>query len=352
MEENRKIEVEKINGFFNEEDSKEGRLYLNDIFCDNDKAKELEQILRKQWFDKLTENDIKEEHLDHILYRIHYNINHKKLKPQSTLLKFADWFSRIAAILILPLLLYTGINLYRSSIKGDINWVEIKAPAWTRAHFTLPDGTNGWLNSNSSIRYKGDYNYAREVMLNGEAYFDVKTDQKRPFVVNTSGAIVTAVGTRFNVASYEEENEVEVVLEEGKLLFSNDKKGEILTIAPNERLLYNKTQDTYSTDTVQIEKHTSWTEGKLIFRNDPIDVIVRRLGRWYNVDVELVNNNFKEIMLRATFEDENLEEVLFYLEKTLDIECKIIEGNMMENGDVYVKKKVLISSKQENNNHL
>jgi hypothetical protein len=81
-------------------------------------------------------------------------------------------------------------------------------------------------------------------------------------------------------------------------------------------------------------------------------VIVRRLGRWYNVDVELVNNNFKEIMLRATFEDENLEEVLFYLEKTLDIECKIIEGNMMENGDVYVKKKVLISSKHENNNHL
>lgn len=76
MEENRKIEVEKINGFFNEEDSKEGRLYLNDIFCDNDKAKELEKILRKQWFDKLTENDIKEEHLDHILYRIHYNINH------------------------------------------------------------------------------------------------------------------------------------------------------------------------------------------------------------------------------------------------------------------------------------
>lgn len=345
MEENRKIEVEKINGFFNEEDSKEGRLYLNDIFCDNDKAKELEQILRKQWFDKLTENDIQEEHLDHILYRIHYNINHKKLKPQSTLLKYVDWFSRIAAILILPLLLYTGISLYRSTIKGDINWVEIKAPAWTRAHFSLPDGTNGWLNSNSSIKYSGEYNYDRKVILSGEAYFDVKTDRKRPFVVNTNGAIVTAVGTRFNVASYEEENEVEVVLEEGKLLFSNDKKDEILTIAPNERLLYNKTLDTYSTDTVQIEKHTSWTEGKLIFRNDPIDVIANRLERWYNVDVELVNNNFKEIMLRATFEDENLEEVLYYLENSLNIECKIINGKLREDDEVYVKKKVIISSR-------
>lgn len=345
MEENRKIEVEKINRFYNEEDSKEGRLYLNDIFCDNDKAKELEKILRKQWFDQLDGNDLEEEQLDHILYKIHYNINYKKLKPKHKLLKFADWFSRIAAILVFPLILYTGISLYRSTIKGDINWVEIKAPAWTRAHFTLPDGTNGWLNSNSSIRYKGDYNYAREVMLNGEAYFDVKTDQKRPFVVNTNGAIVTAVGTRFNVASYEEENEVEVVLEEGKLLFSNDKKDEILTIAPNERLLYNKTLDTYSTDTVQIEKHTSWIEGKLIFRNDPIDVIANRLERWYNVDVELVNNNFKEIMLRATFEDENLEEVLYYLENSLNIECKIINGKLREDDEIYVKKKVIISSR-------
>jgi len=118
-----------------------------------------------------------------------------------------------------------------------------------------------------------------------------------------------------------------------------------LTIAPNERLLYNKTQDTYSTDTVQIEKHTSWTEGKLIFRNDPIDVIANRLERWYNVDVELVNNNFKEIMLRATFEDENLEEVLYYLENSLNIECKIINGKLREDDEIYVKKKVIISSR-------
>lgn len=346
MEKDSKIDIEKINRFLREEHSEEDRLYLNEVFCDENKVKELEKNLRKQWYDQLSDNDFKEKQLDHILYKIHYNINSEKYKPKHTISKCINWLSRIAVVLILPLLLYCGINLYRSTIRKELPWIEINAPAWTRAQFTLPDGTKGWLNSNSSIRYKGNYLNNRNVILNGEAFFDVFTDEKRPFVVDANEVIITAVGTRFNVASYDEENEVEVVLEEGKILVNDKKEDKLIQIAPNERFIYNKNLNTYITDTVQIKKYTSWTEGKLIFRNDPIDVIARRLGRWYNVDVELVNNNYQDILLRATFENENLEEVLFYLKNSLNIDYKIINENILENNEVYVKKKVIISTER------
>lgn len=350
MREDIKIDIQKINRFLKGENSEEDRLYLNELFCDITKVKELEKNLRKQWFDQLSESDFKEEQLDHILYRIHYNINSGNYKSKHTISKFINWFSRIAAILFFPLIIYSGINLYRSTIKEELHWIEINAPAWTRTQFTLPDGTKGWLNSNSSISYRGNYSYNRNVILNGEAFFDVFTDKKRPFVVNANEVIITAIGTRFNVASYEEENDVEVVLEEGNLLVSNKKTDKLMQIAPNERFLYNKNLNTFNKDTVQIKKYTSWTEGKLIFRNDPIDVIARRIGRWYNVDVELVNNNYQHILLRATFEDENLEEVLFYLKNSLNIEYKIINADMLANSEDPIKKKVIISTKKTDNN--
>ena len=73
-------------------------------------------------------------------------------------------------------------------------WVEIKAPAWTRAQFSLPDGTTGWLNSNSSVKYNGNFNTDRQVTLTGEAFFDVFKDKKRPFIVNTDEVIVKVLG--------------------------------------------------------------------------------------------------------------------------------------------------------------
>lgn len=87
----------------------------------------------------------------------------EKAKQTKTLGNFIKWFSRVAAILIFPLTIYSAINLLETVKEGDMSWVEIKAPAWTRAQFSLPDGTTGWLSSNSSVRYNLDFNDNRQV---------------------------------------------------------------------------------------------------------------------------------------------------------------------------------------------
>ena len=221
-------------------------------------------------------------------------------------------------------------------------WVEIKAPAWTRAQFSLPDGTTGWLNSNSSIKYNGNFIADRQVTLKGEAFFDVFKDKKRPFIVNTNEVFVKVLGTRFNIASYENEKNIEVVLEEGKLVFNCKEMNKSYIMNPNDLVIYDKTLKDFSIEIVQPQKYLSWTEGKLVFRNDPLDVIARRLERWYNIDVEVNVAYTEDIRLRATFIDESLEEVLSLLKRSLPINYRI-ENRNLKPDDIYAKKKVIIT---------
>jgi ferric-dicitrate binding protein FerR (iron transport regulator) len=252
------------------------------------------------------------------------------------------WTLRIAGVIIVPLVILIGIQMNKEASLRKEAWVEIKAPAWTRAQFSLPDGTTGWLNSNSSVKYNGNFNTDRQITLKGEAFFDVYKDKKRPFIVNTPEINVKVLGTRFNIASYENEKNVEVVLEEGKLIFNDKEMNKSCTMNPNDMIIFDKTLKNFSTEVVQPQKYISWTEGKLVFRNDPLDVIARRLERWYNIDVE-VNVSFSEdVRLRATFVDENLEEVLNLLKRSLQIDYKIENGNLQTNG-IYRKTKVIIS---------
>ena len=110
---------------------------------------------------------------------------------------------------------------------------------------------------------------------------------------------------------------------------------------PNDLVIYDKTLKDFSTEVVHTQKYLSWTEGKLIFRNDPLDVIARRLERWYNIDVEVNGCLAEDLRLRATFVDESLEEVLDLLKRSLPIVYRIEDRNLLPNG-IYPKKKVII----------
>ena len=288
MGENR-FDSEKIDRFFKGSILIRMQSYVDEVFCDNNKEKELKYLLSRQFNELLPEDDLDKKNLDHILYRIHYEINTRLSRQKAwSFDNIVKWTLRIAGVIVLPLInLYWNTNTITKAILKKETWVEIKAPAWTRAQFSLPDGTTGWLNSNSSVKYNGNFNTDRQVTLNGEAFFDVFKDKKRPFIVNTNEVNVKVLGTRFNIASYENEKNVEVVLEEGKLVFNDKEMNKSYTMNPNDLVIYDKTQKDFSTEVVQPQKYLSWTEGKLVFRNDPLDVIARRLERWYNIDVEV-----------------------------------------------------------------
>jgi len=342
MEKN-EFDGERINRFFKGKYYEKDTSYIDKAFCDKNIENELKHHLLRQFYELLPEDDMAKKDLDHILHKIHYDINTRlSVRKESKVDIVVKWALRVASVLILPLVVYIGIHTYKDNALRKEAWVEIKAPAWTRAQFSLSDGTTGWLNSNSSIKYNGNFNSDRQVNLTGEAFFDVFKDEKRPFSVNTDEVTLKVLGTRFNIASYKNEENVEVVLEEGKLIFTENEMNSSYTMSPNDLATYKKTQKNFSTEEVDPKKYLSWTEGKLVFRNDPLDVIARRMERWYNIDVEIKGCSDAGLRLRATFIDENLEEVLYLLKRSLPVDYKI------ENGDIkpdesYAKKKVIIT---------
>ena len=261
----KKFENERINRYFNGDYSEEDTNYINNIFCDDASEDELKSLLYKQFNELSSEDEVNSKNLEHVLYRLHYDINMNKSKQKiRSFDQIVKWSLRIAGVIMLPIAIFIGINtINETNIKKE-SWVEIKAPAWTRAQFSLPYGTTGWLNSNSSLKYNGNYNNKRQVTITGEAFFDVTKSKNNPFIVTTNEVAVKVLGTRFNIASYENENNIEVVLEEGKLEFSNKKTGKSFTMKPNDLIVYNKTVQDFTIDEVQPQKYCSWKEGKLV----------------------------------------------------------------------------------------
>lgn len=340
------LDGEKINHFFSGECSEEDSLFTNETFCNDDVQGELKHLLLKQFYE-LPEDDRNKRDLDHILYKIHYDINTKNsVKNDSLFSKFVIWSVRIAGVIILPLVVLWGIKGYLNNTQANETWIEIVAPAWTRVQFTLPDGTVGWLNSNSRVKYNGNFINDRHVTLTGEVFFDVYKDKKRPFTVTTKDVNVNVLGTRFNIASYENERNIEVVLEEGKLIFNDNSMNKPYMMSPNDLVTYDKTTKIYSTEVVQTHKYLSWTEGKLVFRNDPLDVIARRLERWYNVDVEINGCLNEDLRWRATFIDDSLEEVLDLLKRSLPVDYRIKSGGL-NSDETATKKRVIITLNNE-----
>jgi ferric-dicitrate binding protein FerR (iron transport regulator) len=340
-----KLEDEKLERYFKGEFTEKDASYAAEVFLDNQKEKELKNLLLRQ-FNDLPEDDSEDQKVfDRILHRIHYNINTRNAEQNnSTSHKILIWTLRIAGVILLPLIVFFGIQKFNNSGSGKQAWIEINSPAWTRVQFSLPDGTTGWLNSSSSIKYNANFIKDRQVTLRGEAFFNVYKDKHSPFIVTAKEVNVKVLGTRFNIASYDNEQDVEVVLEEGSLLFTETEKNKSYTMFPNDLIKYDKKNKDFTKNIVEPHKYLSWTEGKLVFRNDPLDVVARRLERWYNIDVDVKTNLSDDLRLRATFKDESLEEVLGLLKRSLPLDFKIEERDINTDG-TYGRKKVILTAR-------
>ncbi len=170
-------------------------------------------------------------------------------------------------------------------IKNEL--IRIIIPYGKRSEITLADGTRVWLNSGSQFSYPAEFTKGlREVYLSGEAFFDVAKDQSSPFQVITNEIKVTVKGTRFNVISYANDPTVQTVLLSGKIeagkkkLFSG-----AVTLEPGERIIYDKQNEDISKDKVDVNLYSSWIDGYLIFEEEPLVEIFKKLERYYNIRI-------------------------------------------------------------------
>lgn len=224
-------------------------------------------------------------------------------------------FYRVAAILVLPLLLSTVTLLYHYTQIKDrqmtVSLIEAKSFPGAVSKIVLPDNSIVWLNNNSSLIYPSSFgNEDREVSLKGEGFFEVKSDQSHPFFVRLdNGLRVMAHGTRFNISSYKENNVIEITLEMGAVdIFENDST--IAKLKPGEQCSYDKTTSIYKCRRVDSYVCQAWKDGKLIFRDTTLEEVLDNLSRKFDVEIRIDNKRKVTHRIRATFFNEDIYQVL------------------------------------------
>lgn len=201
---------------------------------------------------------------------------------------------------------------YGSSVAKDtIAYNIIKIPYGKRFELKLSDGTNVHLNSGSSLRYPVRFveKDKRQVFLDGEAYFDVTKDAKHPFIVSSNDMNVKVLGTKFNVTSYKKDAKTYAVLVEGSIAASSKlEQNDNVILKPGYRAYFEDKK--LKTEVADVRKYVAWVSGELMFIDDSFDVISNKLERKYNV--EIINNykDLDDIVITATFKNENIYQVL------------------------------------------
>lgn len=250
------------------------------------------------------------------------SISHKK----QSLVRLA---LRIAAILLLPLLVSTSVltYLYMDQLRfgKQTSYLEVISAPGTVTRVELPDKSKVCLNAGSTLRYPSRFTGDdREVFLNGEGYFEVQSDKEHPFYVSVGNGIqVKAHGTKFNVNAYSDDPWMEAALESGRIDVLINKLP--VQLKPNEQACFNKIEKKVSVASINIDEKISWKDGRLIFRNATLEEVVKQLSRRYNMDIVLHKESKKDYKFRASFTTENITQILNYLRLAAPIEWAIAD---------------------------
>ncbi len=268
--------------------------------------------------------------------------NHKIV---TNVLKYAAVFI-IAAVSSFLLLKYTG------SLKEitEETFAEIRTDNGSKSTIVLPDSTVIKLNSGSCLRYPDQFKEGnRQVFLEGEAFFDVRPGQPSPFYVKTNNISIRVTGTKFNVKSFPEEQFIETTLISGNIIIEKFDNGnshkQQIKLNPNQFAVYNKI--TYKLDVLElvpeeeitpiqpiritrepiISKNadilTAWKDNKLVFYNEHFGDLALTLERWYNVEINIVDEELKDYLFAGSFTTENIEQALEALKIASSFEYQI-----------------------------
>lgn len=324
--------------------------WVEDLFSHGHNNQNLKQHLEKDWENVLQEESIGDVDLNTMLDRVHHLIRKKESQKKKTLVRrMTSVYMKIAAVLLMPIIVAGSIYVYYlSSPSGVVADQQVSsviyAPMGSRVSFNLPDGTIGWLNSGSKLTYSLPFSENRKVVLEGEAWFDVLHNEKQPFEISAGKSMIKVLGTSFNVSAYPEEKYVEVVLQNGKVEFSDQSLAESVTLKPSERLVLKDNK--LELNSVDPSKYKGWTDGKLIFRGDDMAEVARRIERWYDVKVEIADKDLFHFSFRATFVDDSLEDVLKLLSMTSPIKYQVLPRRQLQDG-TYGKEKIILQKRRK-----
>lgn len=238
-------------------------------------------------------------------------------------------------VVLLGVFWFYNAQISHKPAVNTLAFVEKSTGLGQKKKVSLPDGTSVFLNASSTLRIANNFDgEKREVYLEGEAWFDVKRDPQKPFIVHTGKIATQVLGTHFNVSAYHNDANITVSLVQGKVQVDmNNDPAKRVILDPGKQMTYSKASEQARVTDFVADDITGWKENKLIFNYDSWSEAAKKLSRWYAIPVQLKDSTLLRCKLKGTFNNLPLAKVLEQIGMVSDITWKM-EG-----------KKVLISGK-------
>jgi len=258
-----------------------------------------------------------------------YEHSKKKETDLRVYTKSLNWKKVIAYAAVISGLIFLGTWSVLDQTKNTdqiatvIERIEKVNPAGQKSRITLPDGSIVHLNAESELYYEPDFMQEdRKIYLSrGEAYFEVSKNKDKPFIVIVNDLTVTALGTAFNVNTFNQD--LQVALVEGSVLVSNVSSDEQLIMEPSEVLEVNHQTNRFSILSNKANLLSEWKDQVINFDDTPIDEAVKTLSRWYAVNIIYEHSPPSGLTVSGRFNNKSLELVLENLSYSLNLKYKM-----------------------------
>ncbi|MDR7129692.1 ferric-dicitrate binding protein FerR (iron transport regulator) [Algoriphagus sp. 4150] len=325
--------TKKINDFFEGKLSQEEAQELLDFLESQEADEFLSAEIIQLWSSKLKAEDYNWDNkavwkkLNHNKSNyarpyLHRETHHKKKA-------WGPWLRAAAVFLIIgcSTLFFVNRDKYRTTQDQeqllDTKMISKYNPAGQKTKVILPDGSTVYLNSESKIVYPANFQLDRSISLEGEAFFEVAKDTKHPFTVESNGIVTKALGTSFNINTFETDGRVAVTLLTGKVELKQLDTENIIELNPGEGSVLSRNDSQLNKMPVEAEDMILWTKGVLKFNNTTVDQMAARLERWYGVKITVQGNKKKQLASGTFDSDESLRNVLTVLGESLDFSYEL-----------------------------
>jgi ferric-dicitrate binding protein FerR (iron transport regulator) len=351
MDENNNYQIEKqIVRYLSGEASGEDIEAMLDWIEENDENKNLFVEYKKIWLLSRKESRYDFEKIKDAKRETDLRIKNveicNKLKKAKRLVVVWKYAASLLLLISLSTVCYFYISIqHRPDVKNNM----VEVPYGSKSRVVLPDGSCVWINAGSKINYTAGFGVSsREIYLEGEAYFDVKENKKIPFYVKTDLIDIKVYGTAFNVKSYMDDDIIETTLDRGAISISlkND-PSKVVNVMPNQKIVIhrhpNEKKDIRKQEHLQIAKAdksyvselfnvehnvntqsiTAWKDNRLVFEQETLEILAKRLERRYNVSIRFVDKNIKSFRYTAALKEMPIDQVMKAIALTSPIQYKI-----------------------------
>jgi len=232
-----------------------------------------------------------------------------RVRPVFSIVRVA----RIAAMVAGMMAITGGAFYFLKSRKAPVVAdIAIEAPLRTMKKVILPDSTVIVLNAGSTLKYPETFTgNTREITLEGEAFFDVAPDPRKPFIIHSGALNTTVLGTSFNITAYKHLAQLSVTVLTGKVAVTDTLSQQSVTLLPKQKATFNPATATLLTTAAdKPENAMAWSKGRLVFEETLLPEVAVRLSNKYNVHITLMDKRLSDYRFNGEFETESLDDIL------------------------------------------